>query len=73
MKLFHAVLNSTDLCVVFLLLLQVSQNVNDMCAAVFPPTEPTGKMVAKEPHQVHSLCLDIHLGNSKRAIIPASS
>lgn len=34
---------------------------------------PTGKMAAKQPHQVLLLCLDIHLGNSNRAIITASS
>lgn len=41
-----------------------------MCVS---PTEPTGKMAAKEPYQVFSLCLDTHPGNSNRAIIRASS
>lgn len=38
-----------------------------------PSHEPTGKMASKGPHQVLLLCLDIHLGNSSRAIILASS
>lgn len=69
-------LNSTDLCVVFLFFFfffQASQNVSDMCVTVFlPPPGLSGKMAAKEPHQVLSLCVDIHLGNGNGAIITAS-
>lgn len=55
-------------CVVSLFIFfQVSQKMNDVCYTVCLPLEPSGKVVAKEPHEVLLLCSDIHLGNSNRA------